>query len=73
MLEQLGEHERAAGWFAEIGAFEGSITEVSTGQVRANKTRALQLGVDQIIVPLFARDSEKLRKRAEALAAEMSN
>jgi probable F420-dependent oxidoreductase len=30
-----------------------------------------QLGVDQLIVPLFARDSEKLRKRAEALATEM--
>ncbi len=30
-----------------------------------------QLGVEQLIVPLFARDSDKLRERAEALAVEM--
>ena len=30
-----------------------------------------QLGVGQLIVPLFARDTESLRKRADGLAAEM--
>ncbi|MGE4605575.1 MAG: LLM class F420-dependent oxidoreductase [Myxococcota bacterium] len=30
-----------------------------------------QLGVGQLIVPLFARDSDKLRQRAEGLASEM--
>jgi hypothetical protein len=28
------------------------------------------LGVDQVVLPLFARDSDSLRKRADALAAE---
>jgi len=35
------------------------------------RKRFEQLGVDQLIVPLFARDSEKLRQRGEQLAAEM--
>ena len=30
-----------------------------------------QLGVGQLIVPLFARDSDKLRRRAEAMASEL--
>ena len=39
---------------------------------RETLVRFHDLGVDQLIVPLFARDSDKLRKRAEELAAELS-
>jgi hypothetical protein len=29
-----------------------------------------ELGADQVILPLFARDADKLRKRADALALQ---
>ena len=35
-----------------------------------NLERFGDLGVDQVILPLFARDVEKLRRRADALAVQ---
>ncbi len=37
---------------------------------RETLNRLDELGVDQVILPLFARDADKLRQRADALAAE---
>jgi len=65
---------RLDGFLEEAGRTRADVT-IHAGPIdvpdRAAVERFGELGVDQLILPLFARDSDGLRKRAEGLAGEV--